>query len=278
MIFRQHVPAEPLAHYVAWFWFFADFFPPHRREHVLPDGTFELVIDLRDEPRRLFDRGGTRQETLFRRGWISGAHSQYIVIDALPGSSMIGVHFKPGGAGAILGFPANELRDRVVEIDAIWGCSATALREELLEAPGPRAKFAILERWLHQRLKTRNIDTAEQRRVFWARDRFLAADPVRIAEVAHQLGVSHKHFIEQFRRHVGLTPKLFCRIQRFQQVLTQVAARRRIEWTDVAHTCGYFDQAHFVHDFGVFSGFRPTEYLSHGASEYANFIPVEQSR
>lgn len=86
MLFRQHVPREPLARYVDWLWFYADLFPPHRREHVLPDGTFQLIIDLRDEPRRLFDRGGDNRETLFRRAWISGAHSQYIIIDALPGS------------------------------------------------------------------------------------------------------------------------------------------------------------------------------------------------
>src|SRR4028118_1891996 len=132
MVFRQHVPSEPLARYVDWLWFDADLYPPHQREHVLPDGTFELIIDLRDEPHRLFDRGGDHRETLFRRAWISGAHSQYIIIDPLPGSSMVGAHFKPGGAAAVLGLPANELRDQVVEMDAIWGSAAIELREELL--------------------------------------------------------------------------------------------------------------------------------------------------
>ncbi len=174
MIFRQHVPEEPLACYVDWFWFFEDM--SHRREHVLPDGTFELVIDLREEPRRMFDRGGSNGETLFREAWMSGAHSQYIVIDALPGSSMIGVHFKPGGAAAILGFPADELRDQVVALDAIWGGTAAELRERLLQARGARAKFAILERSLSDRLTGRNLDEAQQRRVFWARDQFLTTD------------------------------------------------------------------------------------------------------
>ncbi len=82
MIFCQSAPAEPLAQHVDWFWFFQDLYPPHRREHVLPEGTFELVIDLRDEPRRLFDRDNPRRDKIFQRGWVSGAHSQYIVIDA----------------------------------------------------------------------------------------------------------------------------------------------------------------------------------------------------
>ena len=277
MVFRQHVPREPLARYVDWFWFYADLYPPHRREHVLPDGTFELIIDLRDEPRRLFDRGGDNGETLFRRAWISGAHSQYIIIDALPGSSMIGAHFKPGGAAAVLGLPANELRDQVVELDAIWGSAAIELREELLAARGAQAKFATLERWLLHRLNRHKSDALQQERVFWARDRLLAADSPRIGDVVAQLGISHRRFIEEFRSHVGLTPKRFCRIRRFQQVVAHVAARKPINWADVAYTCGYFDQAHFANDFRAFSGFRPTEYLRKAAGDYANFVPVDES-
>ena len=278
MVFRQHVPAEPLATYVDHFWFYEDLFPSHRREHVLPDGTFELIINLRDDARHTFDRT-SGDGTLFRDAWFSGAHSRYIVIDALPGSSMIGVHFKPGGAVAVLGCPADQLRDRVVELDAIWGTAAAELREQLLLARGPAAKFNVLERALRARLASHRRDAMQQRRVFWARDRFIAgAGTLRISDVAGQLGVSHKHFIDEFRRHVGLAPKLFCRIRRFQDVLTCVTRDAPVNWADVACTCGYFDQAHFVHDFRAFSGLTPTRYESHNGIEHMNFVPVDELR
>ena len=278
MIFRQHVPAEPLARYVEHFWFYQDLYPAHQRERVLPDGTFELIINLQDGARRTFDRR-TGSETLFRDAWFSGAHSQYITIDALPGSSMIGVHFKPGGAAAILGCPAGELRDQVVELDAIWGAAAEELRDGLLSARGPGAKFAILERALFARLAASRCDTMQQRRVFWARDRFIAgADALRVSEVAGQLGVSHKHFIDEFRRHVGLTPKLFCRIRRFQDVLARVSRGAVLDWAGLACACGYFDQAHFVHDFRAFSGLTPTRYARTSGIEHVNFVPVDDVR
>jgi len=278
MIFCRHIPDEPLAQHVDWFWFFEDLYPPHRREHVLPDGTFELIIDLREEPRRLFDRENRQRDQVFRRGWMSGAHSQYIVIDALPGSSMIGVHFKPGGAVAFLDAPADAFRDQVVELEAIWGSAASGLRERLLAARGAQMKFWVMEQFLLSRLTERLSAPAQQRRIFWARDLFLRnADTLRIGAVVDQLGISHKHFIDQFRRHVGLTPKLFCRIQRFQQVLVQVAARRTVEWADVAYSCGYFDQAHFVHDFQRFSGLNPSTYV-HDRPEYPNFVPINPAR
>ncbi len=56
MLFRQYVPGEPLAVYAAWFWFYEELDVPHRREHVLRDGTFELIINLQDERRRLLAR------------------------------------------------------------------------------------------------------------------------------------------------------------------------------------------------------------------------------
>ena len=276
MIFRQYVPGEPLASYVDTFWFYEDLAVPHRRERVLPDGTFQLIINLRDEPRRLFERGGAAQETLFRGAWISGAHSQYIVIDALPGSSMIGAHFKPGGAAAVLGLPAHELRNRVVELDGIWNAAASELREQLLAACRPDAKFRILEQWLLGRLHCRAADHQMRQRIVWARDRFVRADALPIGDVVAQLGISHRRFINEFQAEVGMTPKQFCRIRRFQQVIARLQAARTVKWADVACACGYFDQAHFVNDFRAFSGLRPTDYLRHAGAEHGNFVPVEE--
>ena len=274
MIFCRHIPGEPLAHFVDWFWFYEDCYPSHRREHVLPDGTFELVIDLREEPRKLFDRENGNRYTSFRRGWLSGAHSAYIIIDAMPGSSMMGVHFKAGGAAAFLGLSAAELRDQVVELEAIWGGCAWKWRERLLAAIGPQAKFRLLEQFLLGLLFRGKSDVTRQRQITWALQRF-RREPhtLTIGAVVDELGISHKHFIEQFRRRVGLTPKLFCRIQRFQQVLSKITSQQSVEWADIASACGYFDQAHFVHDFQAFAGLNPTRYLSY-QMDYPNFVPV----
>lgn len=275
MIYCRHIPNEPLARFIDWLWFYDDCQPRHRREHVLPDGTFELVIDLREQPRKLFDRGAPGRCTSFRRGWLSGAHSEFIIIDALPDSSMMGVHFKPGGVAPFLPPPAEELRDCVVELDVIWGAGSWDLRERLLAARGVRAKFHLLENFLLSRLARARPDGAQRRKISWALDRF-RREPhaVTIRSVVDQLGISHKHFISQFRQQVGLTPKLFCRIRRFQQVLSRIASRQSVEWADIACDCGYSDQAHFVHDFQAFAGLNPTAYLSHRLDE-SNFVPVE---
>jgi AraC-like DNA-binding protein len=243
----------------------------------LPDGTFELIIDLREQPRAVFDRETMQRRATFRRGWFSGSHSGYIIIDALPASSMIGVHFKAGGAVPFLGSPADELRDRVVELEAIWGARAWDLRDQLLAARGPQAKFRRLEQFLLDRLE-RWSAPGRSRHVSWALQRLLGQPEMpAIRDVVDELGISHKHFVAQFRRQVGLTPKLFCRIQRFQQVLSRIASQQTVEWADVACGCGYFDQAHFVHDFQSFSGLNPSAYLSHRLED-PKFVPLDDDR
>ena len=277
MIFLRHVPGPPLAGFVDYLWYFEDLQVSHRMENVVPDGTFELIIDLRDEPRKLFDRNDVSRHQSFRRGWMSGGHSQYIVIDVLPGASMMGAHFKPGGTAPFLGVPADDLADQVVELDQLWGAEALLWREALLEARGGKAKLRLLEYLLGRRFCSTSLSRFNSNRVKQAVHRLgQGAAPMAIAALADQLGVSHKHLIDEFRRTVGLTPKTFSRICRFQGVLGRIHAQKQVEWADVACACGYYDQAHFVHDFKEFAGLNPTRFLTHTLGD-PKFIPLDHA-
>jgi AraC-like DNA-binding protein len=273
MSIYQHVPGPPLAQHIDRLWYYVDFQPDHDREHVLPDGTFELLINLQETPRKLFDREDPTRHDSFKRAWFSGTHAGYLVIDALPCSSMMGAHFKPGGAAPFLGLPANELSDQVVELDALWAAQAGEWRERLLAATGPHAKFKVFEQLLLGRLHESRGEAAGGNGVTWALERFIR-DPhlQNIRSVSKALGVSHKHFIEQFRRRVGMPPKLFCRIRRFQRVLGAIQSAGRVDWADVAYSCGYFDQAHFVNDFRKFAGVNPSRYMVERLEGDRNFV------
>jgi len=239
-------------------------------ERVLPHGALELVIDLRSEPKRLFDREDQQRFTSFRRGWLSGAQSGYLVIEAMTGSSMIGAHFRPGGAHPFFRLPMIEFQDSVVELDSVWGQGFETLRDQLVQAPTAAEKFRVLEESLLAQARGSSL---APRRVSYAVKRFEASPSTEtVQSLAAELGVSHKHFIHEFRRWVGLTPKLFCRIRRFQQVVAQIETRHAVEWADVSNTCGYYDQAHFIRDFRDFSGLNPAAYLTQ-RGEYLNFVP-----
>jgi AraC-like DNA-binding protein len=218
----------------------------------------ELVILLDDAARN-------RRESV-----ISGAHSESFVIDTVPQAAIIGVHFKPGGAFPFLGIPAGELHNTHAPLEALWGRKAGVLRERLLEAPTPLAKFRALEQSLLAQTKRPLVRHAE---VAFALAEFESDRAHTVGEVTDRMGLSPRRFIQLFTDEVGLTPKLYCRIRRFQKVLRRIHRRQRVNWVDVALSFGYYDQPHFVRDFRAFSGISPTTYLQL-RTEHLNHVPL----
>jgi AraC-like DNA-binding protein len=270
MIIATHPPRHPLNQFVDVLWFHEGLTTNHWLERVLPDGSMELIINLRDEARHVFHRATHRPLQSYRRSWLSGPHSQFIVIDTVPNASMIGAHFKPGGASAFFDVPLSELRNGVVDLESLWGGSAHTLREQLLHATSPAFKFRILEDALLARRELASSHPAVRHALTHLTQR---PDVARIGELVGEIGLSPRHFIALFVQQVGLTPKVFCRVRRFQRVLRAIEQKRELAWANVAIDAGYYDQAHLINDFGEFCGMSPGEYLRQSPA-YPNFIPL----
>jgi AraC-like DNA-binding protein len=183
----------------------------------------------------------------------------------------MGIDFKPGGAFPFLTLPANELHNEVVSLEMLWGSAVGDLRDQLLDAETPESKFHILEQLLlTQAACPLNLHPA----VSYALRAFQYGPNIQtISDITEQISLSTRRFIQVFNEQVGLTPKLFCRIRRFQEVLHMIGSGQQNEWSDIAFAGGYFDQAHFNHDFLAFSGLKPTAYLIH-RSELFNHVSV----
>lgn len=272
MLFLSHIPRPPLNQLVELFWFY-DGFPPraHSKERLMPDGSAELVINLREDEVRVYDREHLDRVHPMPGGVICGPHSNYFVIDTHEQDSVIGIHFKPGGVFPFFKVPADELHNLHVSLDDLWGQEARLLREQVLEAATPELKFHVLEEYLIGRaFKPLERHPA----VGFALSQFSNTDRVRtVAEVSEKVGFSARRFIQLFNDQVGLTPKLFCRVRRFQQVLNLIHEGTNSDWVEIAAGCGYFDQAHFIHDFKAFSGLNPTAYMVR-KTEHLNHVPI----
>jgi AraC-like DNA-binding protein len=261
MIRLTHVPGPPLSQFVHFLWLYEGYTQPHAKERVLPTGEMQIVINLLDDRTCIYERDDIERCQVFRGSVLSGAHSEYQVITTAMQASVIGVAFKPGGAFPFLRMPAGELRDTTVALETLWGGVAANLRDRLLEAPTHRDRFRILEHALLSEF-ARGFD--QHPAVDFAVCRFMDQPHVAtVAGVANEIGLNPKRFIQVFRDQTGFTPKVFCRIRRFQQALDRIAGVRTVDWANVALDCGYFDQAHFIHDFRAFSGINPTTYLAH---------------
>jgi AraC-like DNA-binding protein len=271
MIFLSHIPAPPLSDFVELMWYGDDYHVPHALERVLPTGDMSLIINLYEDRTRVYDPNDLRKCHTLTGSILVGAHSQFSVIDTAEQRSTIGAVFKPGGAFPFFKLPAGELQDADVPLDTLWRAEAGLLRERLLGAKTPAAKFAVLERVLLGKIvKPLEWHPA----VRFAVGNFRRRPNGAISSVTGQIGLSERRFIQVFADQVGLTPKLFCRIQRFQWVLRQIARSDRIDWAEVALACGYFDQAHFIHDFRAFSGIKPSTYVAN-KTQFQNHVVIE---
>src|ERR1035438_4126599 len=261
MLVRHYVPQPPLSDFVELLWLYEGYSQPHDKERLLPNGCMELVINLREDQARVYDRRDTSQFQTTRGAILVGVQSEFFVIDTAQQTSVIGAHFKPGGAFPFFKLPAGEFHNQHLSLDLLWGTAAIELRDRLLEARASETKFQILEESL---LDHARKPLLRHPAVNYALNEFgdLRRSP-SIEQVTNQIGLSSRRFIDVFNDQVGLTPKLFSRVQRFQKVLRRIGMGRDVDWTDVALTCGYFDQAHFIHDFKAFSGLSPTAYAAH---------------
>jgi AraC-like DNA-binding protein len=271
MIFRTHVLAPPLSDFVDLMWFSEGYEAPHALERVLPTGDMSLIVNLHEDRTRVYDPEDTRKCKTMSGSIVVGAYSRFSVIDTEEQRATFGVVFKPGGAFPFFKPPAGELQNSDVSLDTFWGADGRNLRERLLEAKTPEAKFAVGERALLQRI-VRPLE--RHAAVRFAVDHFRKRPQRMISVVTGQIGLSERRFIQVFAEQVGLTPKLFCRVQRFQSVLRQISRCPDIDWAQVALGCGYFDQAHFIHDFRAFSGINPSTYVAN-KTQFQNHVVLQ---
>lgn len=260
----QRLPRAPLRPFVEQLWL-ADQPAGAARERVLPTGAMHLVLRLSDVPLRVFD--GVDEADAGREvgcAIVGGARSTYYVRDTSRPVRSVGVMLRPGASLPLLGVPAEALAGRHTRLEELWGREAGELRERLLEAADP---LAVLEASLVSRLpRVRGVHPA----VAHALARFDATWDV--GAVVAETGYSHRRFLTLFREAVGLAPKAYCRVRRFQRVLEGAGA-----WSELAQEAGYSDQAHLTREFTELAGVSPGQFRRLAPAQ-PRHVPVVQLR
>jgi AraC-like DNA-binding protein len=241
----HRITRRPLSDFVEFLWHSANYTQPHTSERVLPTGCMGLVFGIGD----CAQIGAV----------VSGARTQSIVLDTSRPLSLIGVNFKPGGGYPFFDVPAGELQDQSVPLYEFWKRQAHGLHDRINAAPNVATMFRLLESALLTRLN-RCVDRSPV--VAYAVRAFHGSEMTSsVGAIVEHTGLSPRRFIETFRDHVGLAPKAFCRVARFRRVVASIGSSPDVDWADIASRCGYFDQAHFIHDFRAFAGITPTQYI-----------------
>ncbi len=231
--------------------------PPYARLTLPPTPSALLIVNLGSP---FLIRAGPDVETAeYADGCVVTTPTRAFQFGYPIRTRSVGVHVKPWGLAPFLPMPASELCDRPVTIEQVWGRPAVAeLRDRLATAAGPHQMLTLLEEELMRRL----CETAGLGLVSHTSGVIAATtEALAIGDLSAAAGVSSTHLARRFKELIGVTPKRLARTYRFAATVLSLNPAEPIDWAEVAGSAGYFDQAHFGHEFREFTGLTPTRYV-----------------
>ena len=265
MQYSELAPSPHLAEFIKCFWSIEDEGSAAASpEPVVPDGCLELIFNLADRFQRIHaaDIIETQPITI-----VAGQMRRSVLIMPTGRISLFGIRFQHAGAFPFFQFTLSELTDRIESIDTVWGADGCEIEERICTAVTFMERVAIVESIFTTRLiSNKQFDTSiiEAARLIVGKDGIL---PIR--QVAELIGISERRLEREFKQKIGVSPKLFSRIIRFQKLLKSLEGGGAAGLLDKALAFGYYDQAHMVHEFKEFAGKSPTTFIddAHRISE-----------
>jgi len=205
---------------------------------VLPDGRIDFLFDLRGRPHAALVGTMTRCQVVRRE----------------PDEDFLGVRFRPGGAAALLGHSVDSFTDCQPRLADLLGHGIERLTVELSRmAPEGRLEvlFAELLERLHRAVQPNALASVAAAQL----DELNGA--ASVSGLARELGVTRQHLTRCFRRVVGIGPKTYARVARFQAARKRALSSHITDWAEIAYCSGYTDQSHLIADFRRLTGLTP---------------------
>lgn len=269
MQYLEFRPHPHLASVVQCYWTLRGRGPAGGVERVIPDGATELVLHFGESFLRIDGVGRRERQS---RALFAGQLTEHVLLEPSTTIDIVAVRFQPGGAGAFMGAPMEELADEIQDLAIVGVPRDASLLARVGEFDDTRGRLAALERELLDRIDpTVGVDPV----VAYVAARLTeSGGTCSLDALAAECGLGARQLLRRFRAGVGIGPKLFSRIARFQRAVSMLAAPESVSLADLAARCGYYDQAHLNRDFRQLAGIAPGRFLaeSHEMSDHLTGI------
>jgi AraC-like DNA-binding protein len=263
MEYQRLAPAPPLAPVVDCYWIVRGDDPEPTQQKIIPDGYPEIIFHLAD-PYRMQLSGPWQTQTA---DLLAGQLTHHFFLENTGRSHIIGIKWQPTALAHLWRVPMHRFTNRVADLHKAIPLQWLPLRQALLSAPNDPARIEHIEKFLLAHLPLEPADLLSQHAVDILR---AARGAMAIRALATQLGVSERHLEQRFKHEVGLTPKQFARIVRFNAIFELMKVGKP-DWMELVEGAGFYDQSHFIRNFRAFTGEEPSAY-GFGAATLANFF------
>jgi len=248
-------PSPPLRPYVKRYGGFRDGSAAPLRRRELPFAGVAVILSLENSWRLSLSEDVSLQPF---RSFVGGIIDRPAFSENDGPMYALQFDLTPLGAAALFGVPGAEMAGLIVEFSDVVP-DGELLVEQLAALDGWPARFALLDAWLVRRIAAAQPASPD---VAWAWRRIVAScGAVPIATLVEELGCSRRHLSARFGEDVGMTPKAFARMVRFERAVARLRSGDE-ELGVIAVDCGYYDQAHFNRDVRAFAGVAPGALLA----------------
>jgi AraC-like DNA-binding protein len=247
-------PPPALADWVLSFW---ELFLPNlttpARVRILPNACVDLVMYVSDPSQ---GEGAAAIVAPPHRSYVVGSTLRSFIVRSIGWRHVIGASLRPAGVEPLLGMPAAVIGESVALLHDVIGRQADEIEDRVFSGPPATALRRLSETLQRWRGTLEAPDPLAHRAESLVRG---SQGRQRIDALAGDLNISPRRLERHFLAHVGITPKLFSRLVRFDRAVRDLATRGTTSWTRFALAHGYTDQAHFINEFSEFAGVTPTE-------------------
>ena len=258
MTYTIKKPSKVLAPYIKHYWMLETPVSsyPEYVQRIVPNGLFELTFYLGDKPVFVDHSKYTSFDLQF-----TGQLKNYFDIKISGSLSLFSVYFKPQGLSAFLDIPLKEIYNEVIPFHYLFRTGSERLKEALHQSASFTDRVDVTERFL--------IDQIRKRKNHYRFDRVnhcieainSKKGEVKIDQLASDCCLSRKQLERTFSDHIGVSPKQFIKIVRFQRAIYCRSIDQDVSLTELAYKCGYYDQSHMINDFITLSGLTPRQYF-----------------
>jgi len=259
MICEEFLPSLPLRRYIKSYIIIEDAegFVLNRQMSIYPSGHLEMIINYGDrvdfeEPQTFVLK--------HENGYLGGQIMRPVYYRSRGHFKIFSIIFKPIGTFRFLRIPQQEFTHKKIDLDLIFGPESGRIIERLCEADGFQNKVSVIDRFFLDLLKNNVRDIT----LIAAASRIIqrSGGKIAIEELCKTLNTNIKTLERNFMHIVGIRPKEFSRVIRFNMAFNTINSESFCDINDVVHLCGYYDHSHFHNEFKRFTDLSPLEFFN----------------
>lgn len=264
MLFERKEPLPALSSIVKEYWVIEDEDSCSFTQKIIPDGYCEFIFHY-GAPYRVNMKGDW---TLQSPALFASQLTSHFFLENTGHTGILGVKLEPAAAHTLLGIDLSSYTDQVTPLKELGLDFPEVLMDPKVSVS---ERMTRAESWMTGLIRNNRypIDRVD-RGLQLMRANYGDVD---IEALCGEIGVSRRHFEREFKKVVGLTPKRYCRIIRFNYIF-EIMKNRDASWIDVALQSGHFDQSHFIKNFKEFTGEEPSQY-GFNDQTIANFFLIK---